>query len=443
MLQVAAGARRCDHVGLLGAGFTLHARAGLREEILAAIDAPDGIAPVYQPVIDLRTGLVAGYEALARFTVGPRRPVEEWFTEAHVNGLGLRLEARAVKAALAPGRRPFGTFVAVNVSPAGLVSKDIQDVLPERLDGVVIELTDHAAALDDPTFHAARREIRERGGRLAMDAGGTGYAGLRELMRIAPDILKLDRDLVHRVHADPAKAALVEALVRYGREIGVVVCAEAVETLEDVERLADLDVTYAQGFALARPSRPWPVAVPEAAASCRQSLAMTLTGAHRDPSGLSPSERVQWLLWRLSEATTFTQLADSLPRLAAELEADKFQVSVIDGDELVIVGSAGPDTTEERYRIADFPATAHVLAEQSSMQIVAGDPHADDREVRLLARLGYQSMLMLPAPAAGHSIGLIECYRTDRKPWSRYQIVRARMVALQLGAALERISRTP
>ena len=431
----------CPAVGFLGAGLTLAGRAGAHEDVTRALEAPDGVVPAYQPIVDLRTGLVAGYEALARFSYGGRRPVEDWFTEAHAAGLGHRLEARAAEVALGTGRRPYGTFLAVNLSPSALVSEDVRDVLPDRLDGVVVELTDHAAPLDDAAFQAARREIRERGGRVALDAAGTGYAGLRQLMWAAPDIIKLDRDLVHRVHADPAKAALVEALVRYGRELGLQVCAEGVETLEDLERLADLDVTFAQGFVLRRPSPPWHGVQEEAARACRTSLAATLTGAHRAPEDLNAAERIQWLLWRLSAATSFREIAEALPLIAAELDADDLHLSVVDGDELLFIGRQGPDEEDTRYRLADYPATMRVLREQCALQVVAGDPNADEREVRLLAQLGYESLLMMPAPCGGRSIGLIECYRTDRLPWSRFQIVRARMVSLQLGAALERISR--
>jgi EAL domain-containing protein (putative c-di-GMP-specific phosphodiesterase class I) len=420
----------------------MHSRGDVREEIIAALEAPEGVVPTFQPIVDLRTGLVAGYESLARFSVGTRRASEEWFTQAHSHGLGLRLEARAAKAGLAAARRPYGTFLALNLSPAGLASQDVQAVLPDRLDGIVVELTDHAASLDDHVFQAARRSVRERGGRLAIDATGTGYAGLRHLMWAAPDIFKLDRDLVHRVHADPAKASLVEALVRYGREIGVIVCAEGVEAIEDVERLADLDVTYAQGHVLGRPSPPWAGVDKAAAAVCRTSLAATLTGAVGNPADLNPAERIQWLMWRLSEATNFSELADVFPRMAYELGADEVLVSMVDGDDLVEIGAKGSDPDRPRYRIADYPATAKVLREQHALQIVAGDPGADEREINLLRELGHESMLMLPAACGGSSIGLIECYRNDRLPWSRFQIVRARMVSLQLAAALERIART-
>ena len=411
-----------------------------REEITAVIER-DELAPLYQPIVDLRTGLVAGYEALARFTRGQRRGVSEWFEEAHKCGLGLRLEAHAATVALSNHRRPFGSYLAINLSPAGLVSADVQAVLPARLDGIVIELTGHGAPVDDEHLRAARHNIRERGGRLALDLAGSDYAGLRELMWAAPDMLKLDRALVQRVSADPAKAALVEALVRYARTLGITVCAEGVEALDDLERLADLDVTLAQGYAIARPARPWQGIDIEASRVCRASLAASLTGSHGEPDGLGSDGRLQWLLWKLSEASTYAELADAIGAIKDELRADDLLISAVEGGELVVVGTGGLDRLQQRYVIDDYPETARLLREQDTTQVLVSDPEAEASEVRVLRSLGFKSVLMLPICCAGEAIGLFEAYSELERPWSRFEIGRARIIALQLGAALERVAR--
>ena len=74
------------------------------------------------------------------------------------------------------------------------------------------------------------------------------------MMRVKPDIVKLDRDLIKRIHADPARMALVESFVRFARRIGATVCAEGIESLDDLEVVSDLDVQWGQGFALGRPA---------------------------------------------------------------------------------------------------------------------------------------------------------------------------------------------
>ena len=113
---------------------------------------------------------------------------------------------------------------------------------------------------------------------LAVDDLGAGYAGLRQVMRLQPDVLKLDLSLVSGVSTDPAKAPMIDALVRYARRIGAVVCAEGIETMEDLEALADLDVTLGQGYALARPGEPWADVDPRAARLCTSALRSVIRG---------------------------------------------------------------------------------------------------------------------------------------------------------------------
>lgn len=409
-----------------------------RDEIEEAIER-DEIAALYQPIVDLRTGLAVGYEALARFMRGSRN-VAGWFEQAHRHGVGARLEAHAVRQAFATGGRPDGTFLAVNLSPSGLVSAEVARELPDSLEHVFIELTGHGPPVEEGALRAARQDLRARGACLAVDLAGLDYAGLRELMMVAPDMLKLDRDLVHRVHVDPVKTALIGALVGYGRELRIAICAEGVEELADVERLADLDVELAQGYALGRPARPWVGVDSEAAHLCASAAAMSVTGA-TTPDSLAVDARLQWLSWRLSEATTYQELGTVVDAITAELDADETLISIVEEDELVVVGRSGPDRGEERFRISDFPATERLLREQDTVQVHVTDPDADAAEVQLLKELGYRSMLMLPVSCAGQAIGLFEAYSAGGRPFSRFEIGRARIIALQVGATLERIRR--
>jgi diguanylate cyclase (GGDEF)-like protein len=231
-----------------------------------ALALPDGIVPVYQPVVSLRTGQLAGYEALARFPHPPARRPDEWFAIATRCGLGPQLERRAVEAALAPGRRPPGTFLAFNLSASALMSDEVVASLPLDLSDIVIELTGNERG-GDPDELAARLEpLRARGARIAVDDAGAGYSGLQQVMRFQPDLIKLDRSLVADVDSDPAKAALIDSFVRLAARTGAAVCAEGVETREELQVLAELDVTYGQGFGIARPAPPWAAVAPWVAA---------------------------------------------------------------------------------------------------------------------------------------------------------------------------------
>ena len=420
-----------------------------RDEVLALLERPDVIVPVFQPIVDLRTGLVAGYEALARFLPPFRRPPNTWFEQAHRVGLGGRLEVQALLAAIAaPGRSP-DHWLSVNVSPSALASPELLESLPDRLDGIVIEITETEHIPDVGPVGAAIDDLRARGALLALDDTGSGYAGLQHVIRLAPDMIKLDRSLVDGVHADPGRAALIEAFVRYARESHATVCAEGIESFSDLERLADLDVTLGQGWAIGHPGKPWAGIDPGAAAMCRDAIARSLCRPHglgtAHPSyaatALAHDRRLEAVVAELAAATTYADLHAAMDGVKREIHADYALASEIDGPDLVEIGSSGPITFGERYRIADFPATVRVLRTLDATQIFEGDPDADRAEVELLREQNFRSLLMLPITCGPETLGLFEAFSHVRRPWSRFELSRARILCLQLGAALERIQR--
>ena len=408
-----------------------------REEVEALLRTPGGIVPFFQPVLELATGRVSGYEALARME---SRPPDEWFAQAHRAGLGAELEAAAVRAAIAAPGRPAGTFLAVNVSPRALVSAPVMEALPEDLSSVVVELTEHDLFGADDTLHSCLAELRARGARVALDDAGSGYAGLQQLIRVAPDILKLDRSLVHGAHADPAKQALLEALISFAASTGSVVCGEGIEDLADLRVLADLDATYAQGYALARPAAGWPELLPETAAAVSAQIehgvrvAAAATGTW--------SNRLSELADHLARVSDIAELS-SAGRLAAWLlDADDVGVMKIrpDGETVDIVSDHDVEEVGETWRLSEFPATKHLIDTGQVGQVVAGDRHGDPAELAELDRMGMGAMLIIPAPLGSTGGAIVEIYRVRPQAFSRAEIDRARVVALQLRAVLTRLS---
>jgi EAL domain-containing protein (putative c-di-GMP-specific phosphodiesterase class I) len=235
---------------------------GERAAVERLLSIPDAVVPVFQPLVSLRTGEVVGYEALARFPHPPARRPDEWFATAARCGLGTQLERRAMEAALAPGARPVGTFLSFNLSASALLSHEVLAALPANLAQIVIEITEHDQQGDAGLLAATLGELRARGARIAVDDAGAGHLGLQQVMRIEPDFIKLDRSLVAGVEADPAKAALVDSFVRFAARTGSTVCAEGVETPDELRMLAELDVSYVQGFGVARPAPPWAEVAP-------------------------------------------------------------------------------------------------------------------------------------------------------------------------------------
>jgi diguanylate cyclase (GGDEF)-like protein len=241
-----------------------------REDFAALIARPDAVRPVFQPIVSLASGEPVGYEALARFDGNPGLPPSWWFAQAHRFGLGAALEAEAVRAALAAGNRPPGTFLSINLSPSALASARFAEQLPGDLRGLVLEITEEERVLDVEGLQRDLDPLRARGARIAVDDAGEGYAGLQQVISMRADIIKLDRALVADVNADPAKVALIGSLVHFARSTGAAICAEGIETLEELRVLIHLGVAYGQGWALGRPGAPWPRVNAEAARLCRE-----------------------------------------------------------------------------------------------------------------------------------------------------------------------------
>src|SRR4051812_31473147 len=173
--------------------------------------SPDDLTLAFQPIVDLATATVAGYEALSRFpgTAGP----DIWLAAATDAGLGAELEALAIHKALAAvPDLPENTFLTVNVSPHLLGSKPVQDALATRPDlhRVVVKLTEHTPVDDLAALQTQTAELRERGALIALDDAGSGYSGLQQMASLRPQVVKLDRALVTGIDTDPVRVALAE-----------------------------------------------------------------------------------------------------------------------------------------------------------------------------------------------------------------------------------------
>jgi EAL domain-containing protein (putative c-di-GMP-specific phosphodiesterase class I) len=225
---------------------------------LAVVFAEPGrVRPAFQPIFDLRNGVVAGFEMLARFDAPANASPPEWFAAAEARGLGARLEALLLAAGLrAREVLPTSCFLSVNLSPAALLSREVEAVLHRRsLEGVVVELTGTAPVQDYTALEGVLDRLREAGAEVAVDDTGGSYDSLRHVIRLRPSFVKLDRELVSDIDTDPAKLALVEAMGALAGRLDASVVASGVERTREREVLAELGVPLAQGFGLARPAR--------------------------------------------------------------------------------------------------------------------------------------------------------------------------------------------
>jgi EAL domain-containing protein (putative c-di-GMP-specific phosphodiesterase class I) len=209
---------------------------------------------VFQPVFDLERDAIVSFEALARFGSEPERPPSVWFSEAADLGLGVELELAALEAAL---RRlddlPDDVDLAVNASPATVLSPRFVELLQGVAPRIVIEITEHVQVHDYDELVEALAPLRALGARVAIDDVGAGFASLRHILLLRPDIVKLDVSLTHDIATDPARAGLASSLVEFARTIESQVTAEGIETREELDLLRNLGVAYGQGYFLGRP----------------------------------------------------------------------------------------------------------------------------------------------------------------------------------------------
>lgn len=210
---------------------------------------------VYQPIFRIDSGQPVGHEALTRFTAEPLRSPDKWFNEAAEAGLQDALELAVIERALADlGRFPAGSYVSFNISPQTILGHpDLGIFDGHPLDRIMLEVTEHVSIDDYGVIAEALAPHRERGLRLAVDDAGAGYASFRHILKLKPDVIKLDSTLVAAIDRDTGIRALAAALVRFAEETGSKVVAEGVETEQELQVLRSLRVGKAQGYLLGRP----------------------------------------------------------------------------------------------------------------------------------------------------------------------------------------------
>jgi EAL domain-containing protein (putative c-di-GMP-specific phosphodiesterase class I) len=253
--------------------------------LLAGACAGEGMTGVYQPLVDLERGVVAGYEALIRFSQLPGVAPDAWFAAARRHGCEPELEAAALATTLAhrPDLPP-DTFLSINVGPDTLASEPVAAQLDRLGDlrGIVIEMTEQTPIDSYGALAEHLDAYRDRGALVAIDDAGSGYAGLAHILELRPSILKLDRSLVSGIDGDEAKRALVEMLGLFANRIDAWILAEGIETASELRTLRRLDVPLGQGWVLGRPAAPWASVLPDAAAELREEASAPAGPADTD-----------------------------------------------------------------------------------------------------------------------------------------------------------------
>jgi diguanylate cyclase (GGDEF)-like protein len=246
-------------------------RFSIETELRRALDK-DQLSLCYQPLIDLKSGEVAGFEALARWTHDDRGEISptEFIPVAEESGLILQLGRWAMDKAtqtLAQWDRDAGMvlpfYVGVNLSAIQVARDDIAGLVESALkssglDGnrLTLELTESSIVQDPARAQRVFEALKALDATVAMDDFGTGYSSLAYLQRLPIDVLKIDRSFVSGMMVDPDSVAIVRAVLSLAEALGMSTTAEGIETVELATTLATLGCASGQGYYFAKPLEP-------------------------------------------------------------------------------------------------------------------------------------------------------------------------------------------
>lgn len=421
-------------------------RAGLAE-MSAAIDM------VLQPVGDLRTGRVAGAEALARFRLVPSRTPDLWFAEAWESGFGVELECAAIRTALRHlATMPPSTYLALNVSPTTLIDPLLEEVLADApAERIVLELTEHARVDDYEPLGQAVKKARARGARLAVDDAGAGFASFQHILQLRPDFIKLDRMLTRGIDSDPAKHALASALVAFASKLGAQICAEGIETPSELATLQELGVPFGQGYLLGRPG-PGPLgeripgawSVPLVSARVEDALDELADQAlwpGRDLASLSDPVRLAVLRDTGLMDSPEEEVFDRFTRLASRvLDAPIALVTLVDDRRVFIKSAAGMGKLEASRGETPLRESfcQHVVTTKRPLVVSDAHTHPLTRETPGVAARSIGAYLGVPlAGSDAIVLGAVCAAGPEPRSWSPKDLDTLRQIASALMTEIE------
>jgi len=243
-------------------------RFSIETELRRALDK-DQLELYYQPLINLKSGEVAGFEALARWTHEDRGEISptEFIPVAEESGLILHLGRWAMDKAAqtlaswdANAGEKLPCYVGVNLSAIQVARDDIPAMVESTLrstglsgERLTLELTESSIVQNPARATRVFDALKALDTTVAMDDFGTGYSSLAYLQRLPIDVLKIDKSFVSGMMVDPDAVAIVRAVLSLAEALGMSTTAEGIETVELATTLATLGCASGQGFYFARP----------------------------------------------------------------------------------------------------------------------------------------------------------------------------------------------
>ncbi len=216
----------------------------------------------YQPKIELTSGKASGMEALVRWQHPEKGliPPDEFIPIAEETGLIVQLGEWVIRTAC----KNFSQWkkdelpvdnISINVSARQFKEQDLvslfQEVLQQtELDAnyIEIELTESALLNNEDHAESKLNQLHNMGIKISIDDFGTGYASLSYLKRLPIDILKIDRSFTDGILNDPDDIAIINAITGLAQAMNLQLVAEGIETIEQLEKIRELEINYGQGY---------------------------------------------------------------------------------------------------------------------------------------------------------------------------------------------------
>jgi EAL domain-containing protein (putative c-di-GMP-specific phosphodiesterase class I) len=228
--------------------------SALEPAVFDVVEKVGDPAVALQPIYHVEGGTIIGYEALARF--GGSGDTAETFRAASERGFGVEIEVVALTAALRrldelPGRIPLG----VNLSASALSDIRVRELLASVDTGrLVIELTQQSEVANVAELRSSCGSLQAAGAVFCIDGAGRGFFQPERILELEPEMIKIDRSLVHGCDTNDDLRQQIAGLVAVSRRIGALVVGIGVERHEEFSTLATLGVDAVQGHLLGKPS---------------------------------------------------------------------------------------------------------------------------------------------------------------------------------------------
>lgn len=226
----------------------------------------EAIKSVFQPIISLRDGNILGHEALSRITCESQfENIEILFKQAVLHNrlwdLELLCRTIALRTAYVYMIPPYNMKLFLNVDPNVIHDESFKrgftknfldqlDIVPEN---IIFEITERNIIHDFEGFIQTIDHYKQQNFKIAIDDAGAGYSGLNLISEINPHYVKLDMRLIRNIDTDPLKYALIKGMVEVSKVSSIVLIAEGIETIEELQTLVNLGVQYGQGYLIQRP----------------------------------------------------------------------------------------------------------------------------------------------------------------------------------------------